>query len=117
MSSTFGMTLTAFRKRARLSQPKLANACGCDHSYVSRMELGQRHPSPEMVDKLAGSLALSDHDAEQLYRSAGYIGPLSEALNDPLAVRVQSLMQDEKVRSSYRMMAMQVISAIVTEAH
>lgn len=117
MSSTFGMTLTSFRKRERLSQPKLAALCGCSPSYISRLELGQRNPGPATVHLIADALALSEADAEMLYRSAGYIGPLSEALNDPLAVRVQSLMQDEKVRSSYRMMAMQVISAIVTEAH
>ncbi len=117
MSSTFGMTLTAFRKREKLSQPKLAILVGCDHSYISRMELGQRHPSPEMVGKLAEALWLSDADAETIFRAAGYIGPLSHTLNDPLAVKVQMMMQDEKVRASYRMMAMQVISAIITEAH
>lgn len=71
--SDFGQTLRQYRLAARLSQPKLAEAAGMDHSYISRLEHGNRMPTHLAVMRLAGALKLSQADREALYIDAGFI--------------------------------------------
>lgn len=68
------------RDRARLSQSRLALAIGCDHSYISRLESGERQPSRRIVADIARACDCSPVDTAELLALAGY------APDDPLAL-------------------------------
>jgi transcriptional regulator with XRE-family HTH domain len=74
LSLDFGRTLRRLRQAnpPHLSQSKLADQAGLDHSYVSRLEAGQRRPSRDAVVILASVLQLNDHDRAQLFHAAGF---------------------------------------------
>lgn len=69
----FGPTLKAFRERdSTLTQGKLAERAGFDHSTVGRLEAGTRDPSREVVVKLATALGLDATDTDRLLEAADY---------------------------------------------
>jgi transcriptional regulator with XRE-family HTH domain len=70
---TFGALLTAYRRRAGLSQSKLAERADLDTSYVSRLSTGDRVPSRETVEALATALDLTDAETNQLRQAAGFL--------------------------------------------
>ena len=72
-SGSFALTLREMRDRVRLSQSRLAERAGFDHSYVSRLESGSRMPTREAVTKLAEAMHLSDGDRDALLASAGFM--------------------------------------------
>lgn len=53
IADRFGPRLKASRLAEGLSQMKLANELGVDHSYINRLESGQRLPSTELLIRLA----------------------------------------------------------------
>ena len=69
---TFATTLARLRTARRLNHRQLADASGLDHTYISRLERGNREPSRETVLVLAGALGLGDHDCGALLRAAGF---------------------------------------------
>jgi transcriptional regulator with XRE-family HTH domain len=71
----FGSVLKTMRERAGLSQNQLARLSGLDHSYLSRLESGQRHPSYDTVARLARVLARDRQERELLFAVAGYVPP------------------------------------------
>jgi transcriptional regulator with XRE-family HTH domain len=74
-SWAFGAVLKELRERAGLSQNQLAKLSGLDHSYLSRLESGQRHPSYDAVARLAKVLARDKQERERLFAAAGYVPP------------------------------------------
>lgn len=84
MKLTFGGLLRGYRIRARLSQSELARRALTDHSYVNRLEAGNREPSPLIVRALATALDLSPLDRDRLLTAAGY------APADPLALALHA---------------------------
>lgn len=60
--SAFGARLRALRQAAGWRGAALARAAGCDPSYITRLERGERHPSRAMVAALVAAL----------FRAAGY---------------------------------------------
>lgn len=63
-SPEFGQFLKKCREKVPLSQSKLAEACDFDHSYISRLESGNRMPTREAVLLLGKAMGLqpgSDH--------------------------------------------------------
>lgn len=80
MRTCFAATLTDMRVQAGLSQKRLAERAGIDHSYLSRLEMlpdnrNRREPSHEMVGFLADALNLSARDRAELFMAAGYVTP------------------------------------------
>jgi transcriptional regulator with XRE-family HTH domain len=56
---SFGVLLTAYRRRADLSCGRLAHDARVDTTYISRMESGQREaPRPDILRRLMDALAL-----------------------------------------------------------
>lgn len=53
---TFIQNLKYYRKKAGLTQERLAEAIGMSTSYIGDMEARERFPSAETIDKLAGAL-------------------------------------------------------------
>jgi transcriptional regulator with XRE-family HTH domain len=90
VSTTFGLTLRRLRAQTQrpatleeqrherrhvwaVSQSRLAALCDFDHSYVSRLEAGQRHPTRAAVERIATALQLDDDDRRELYHAAGFL--------------------------------------------
>lgn len=71
-ANAFGLCLSGFRRRAGISQSKLAERADFDHSYVSRLESGVRMPAREAVEALATALNLTDAERDELRQAAGF---------------------------------------------
>lgn len=55
-------SLRTWRKAAGLKQTELAEAAGCQQSFVSALENRQRRASHDMQCRLAGALNRSTHE-------------------------------------------------------
>lgn len=69
----FGVELKVLRLTAGLSQSKLAQHAGFDHSYVSRLESGARDPTREAVDRLCEALKADEGQRRRLLASAAHL--------------------------------------------
>jgi ribosome-binding protein aMBF1 (putative translation factor) len=69
---TFGARLRDLREQVGISQLALGARVGASHAMVWRMEAGQRHPSREMIVRLARALHLTPSDAAALFDAAGH---------------------------------------------
>lgn len=69
----FSQTLKGLREEARVSQSKLAERAGFDHSYVSRLESGTRTPTREAVEQLALALGAGPGAQDELLAAAGFL--------------------------------------------
>lgn len=65
-----GLVLAAARRRAGLSQYRLAVHCGISESHVSKLERGHRVPSQEVALSLATVLSLDAEDRAALFSAA-----------------------------------------------
>lgn len=69
----FSLALKGLREEARVSQSKLAERAGFDHSYVSRLESGTRTPTREAVEQLALALGAEPGKHDELLAAAGFL--------------------------------------------
>lgn len=65
-SNTFARCLMDMRGITRMSQWRLAELAEYNHSYISRLELGQRLPSRDAVLRLAEAMQLSADNRDRL---------------------------------------------------
>jgi transcriptional regulator with XRE-family HTH domain len=68
----FPQLLKVLRESQGLSQSRLADMGDFDHSYVSRLESGQRLPTRATVHTLAKALGLGEEEEKTLLLSAGF---------------------------------------------
>ena len=54
----FGSVLRDYRKRANLSQEKMALECDLDRTFISLLERGQRQPTLSTLFRLAEVLSI-----------------------------------------------------------
>jgi transcriptional regulator with XRE-family HTH domain len=80
----FPALLKFWRGRRGLSQLDFALRAGVSSKHISFLETGRSRPSEEMVMLLAGTLALSPRQRDDLLVAAGFDAYLSDAA-DPLA--------------------------------
>jgi transcriptional regulator with XRE-family HTH domain len=73
----FGRMLREWRTRARMSQLSLATEAGISARHLSFLETGRAQPSREMVQLLAGMLAVPCGERNALLVAAGY-APIHE---------------------------------------
>lgn len=59
LEQAFGRILREFRKKANLSQEKLAQESNLDRTYISLLERGLRQPSITTVFQLSAALKIS----------------------------------------------------------
>lgn len=116
---TFAPLLREYRDRRRLSQSRLAEAAGFDHSYVSRLESGTRMPTRDAVAKLAEAMGLEDGERDALLASAGFMPGRIENLfaSEPVLSEVLGLLQDRAVPADVRDDVRHMISLLVRQAH
>lgn len=115
---SFAPLLRVYRDRCRLSQSRLAQAAGFDHSYVSRLESGSRMPTRDAVAKLADAMGLEDGDRDALLASAGFMPGRIENLfaSEPVLSEVLGLLQDRAVPAEVRDDVRHMISMLVRQA-
>jgi transcriptional regulator with XRE-family HTH domain len=116
---TFAPLLREYRDRRRLSQSRLAEAAGFDHSYVSRLESGTRMPTRDAVSNLSEAMGLDDGERDALLASAGFMPGRIENLfaSEPVLSEVLGLLQDRTVPADVRDDVRHMISLLVRQAH
>lgn len=116
--SEFGKLLKALRERRGVSQSKLAEKAGYDHSYVSRLEGGARMPTREAVENLGSALGLGATERDALLASAGFLPrDLTNLLSsEPVIGEVLDLLKDEKVPSEFRDLMRQQLEVLARQA-
>ncbi len=114
----FGVTLKRFREARRVSQSKLAERAGFDHSYVSRLESGARTPTRDAVEQLAKAMDLDQINRDELLASAGFLpGEVSSLLSgEPEITEVLGLLQNSQVPEAYRDSMRQVLRLLAEQA-
>lgn len=115
---TFGVTLKKFREARRVSQSKLAERAGFDHSYVSRLESGARTPTRDAVQQLSQALELERVQQDELLASAGFLPREVSSLlsGEPEITEVLGLLQNNQVPEAYRESMRQVLRLIAEQA-
>jgi transcriptional regulator with XRE-family HTH domain len=59
IQSIFAENMRKYRKKAKLTQEKLAEICGTDHRYIGQIETETRCPSLDYVEKIASALKIA----------------------------------------------------------
>jgi len=57
----FSQNMRKYRKKANLTQEKLAEMCETDHRYIGQIETGARCPSLEYVERIATALNVAPY--------------------------------------------------------
>ncbi len=114
----FGKVLKRFRELRRVSQSKLAERAGFDHSYVSRLESGARTPTRDAVEQLSRALELDRLQQDELLAAAGFLPREVSSLlaGEPEITEVLGLLQNEEVPEAYRDSMRQVLRLLAEQA-
>ena len=117
MATEFGNLLKQLREQHSVSQSKLAERAGFDHSYVSRLESGARMPTREAVDRLGEAMSLDRNGLDAMLASAGFLPKDVSSLlsSEPVIGDVLDLLQDEGVPSEYRENMRQVLKLLTAQ--
>ena len=117
VSDEFGRLLKRCREARGVSQSKLAERAGFDHSYVSRLESGARTPTRDAVDRLGEALALNQIERDALLAAAGFLPRDVSSLlsSEPVIGEVLDLLQDEDVPQEYRENIRQVLRLLAEQ--
>jgi HTH-type transcriptional repressor of puuD len=71
----FPRILRDLREKHDMSQARLAKAIGVHHSYISRLESGQRRPSYDILLAISNALGLDNEERKIFFASANYLLP------------------------------------------
>jgi transcriptional regulator with XRE-family HTH domain len=114
----FGKALKRFREVRRVSQSKLAERAGFDHSYVSRLESGARTPTRDAVEQLSRALELDRVQQDELLAAAGFLPREVSSLlaGEPEITEVLGLLQNDEVPEAYRDSMRQVLRLLAEQA-
>jgi transcriptional regulator with XRE-family HTH domain len=114
----FAPLLREYRDRSRLSQSRLAEAAGFDHSYVSRLESGTRMPTREAVIKLGEAMRLEESDRDALLAAAGFMPGRIESLlaGEPVLSEALRLLQNRSIPAEIRDDVRNMIALLVRQA-
>ena len=61
IKAVFIKNLKKYRNYHGFSQMKLADLCDTSTSYIGQIEIGNRFPSVEMIEKIAGALQIKPY--------------------------------------------------------
>ena len=114
----FARMLRQFREDRQISQSRLAEASNFDHSYVSRLESGNRAPTRDAVNKLADALMLSANERDSLLASAGFMPQRVESLfaDEPVLGDVFTLLHNDEIPEQVRMNVRQMLRVMIQQA-
>ena len=61
IQAVFAENMKKYRKRAKLTQEKLAEIIGTDYRYIGQIETGARCPSLDFAEKIASALNIAPY--------------------------------------------------------
>jgi transcriptional regulator with XRE-family HTH domain len=61
LQDTFTANMRKYRKKAKLTQEKLAEICDTDPCYIGQIETGRRFPSLPYIERIAGALNIAPY--------------------------------------------------------
>ena len=93
--SEFGAALKRRRLARGISQSKLALDAGFDHSYLSRIEAGERNPTYSAILAMTVALDCTDDERDVLLMYGGFLPPGWRAIDSDLLVLHAALHSDE----------------------
>jgi transcriptional regulator with XRE-family HTH domain len=116
----FGQMLSRLRQAQRLSQNQLAQRAGLNHSYISRLESGDRgDPSRTVVEQFVGALGLDavGRDADELRMAAGFlpVDPAHLLTGETALAKLAALLEDERLRDASRATLRRILALLVEE--
>jgi transcriptional regulator with XRE-family HTH domain len=116
----FGQMLARLRQAQRLSQNLLAQRAGLNHSYISRLESGDRgDPSRTVVEQFIGALGLDaeGRDADELRMAAGFlpIDPAHLLTGETALAKLAALLEDERLPDASRATLRRILALLVEE--
>jgi transcriptional regulator with XRE-family HTH domain len=116
-TNEFGAFLKRLREARGVSQSRLAEWAGFDHSYVSRLESGARQPTREAVDRLGEALGLEQVELDAMLAAAGFLPrDVASLLSaEPVIGEVLELLQDDDVPQEYRDNIRQVLRLLAEQ--
>lgn len=109
----FGATLRRLREDRGFSQSRLAERARLDHSYVSRMEAGDRKPSRGTVNDLAAALACTEAEQDVLLMAAGFTNGQRPRVTDPNLLLLDEALQDDRLPDGYRAALRSSVAALL----
>ena len=86
--SIFKHNLRKYRKRAKLTQEKLAELCDTDFRYIGQIETGRRCPSLEFIGRIAAALNIAPY---QLFYDKNDTEDVPETLNNAKKQKIKSI--------------------------
>jgi len=103
-STDLGALLKSLREKRDVSQSKLAERAGFDHSYISRLEGGRRMPTRDAVHRLGEAMDLLQPQLDSLLAAAGYLPRDVSSLlsSEPAIGEILDLLQDKTVPMEFR---------------
>jgi transcriptional regulator with XRE-family HTH domain len=116
----FGQMLARLRQTQRLSQNQLAQRAGLNHSYISRLESGDRgDPSRTVVEQFIGALGLDPdgRDADELRMAAGFL-PIDAAhllTGETALAKIAALLGDARLPDASRATLRRILALLVEE--
>lgn len=94
----FGDALQRIRRSRHISQAELARRIDVNHSYISRLESGQRAPSLDLIARIEAHLDLDDQECRLLRRGAGYLRTVEAlVLADPVMMMLARALNDPAI--------------------
>ncbi|HEU5422616.1 MAG TPA: helix-turn-helix transcriptional regulator [Nitrolancea sp.] len=114
----FAELLKRYREQVRMSQSRLAECSGFDHSYVSRLESGHRTPTRDAVVKFAQALGLPEPERDALLAAAGFMPQRVESLlaEEPILTEVFQLLQSQQIPECVRRDVRDMLQLMVRQA-
>jgi transcriptional regulator with XRE-family HTH domain len=103
----FSELLKHYRELHGISQSKLGELAGLDHSYISKLESNHRNPDRSAVDKVARALNLSEVSTDKLLAGAGFLPRNANNLLETPELRYLSdlmMVMPEPLRADVRAM-------------
>ena len=99
----FSEELRRQRESRGLTRKALAGLANVDPSTMTRLENGERGPSREVVERLAGALSASLTEEHALLRTAGFLtDEAAELLDEPEVARLATLLARDDIPPDHR---------------
>jgi transcriptional regulator with XRE-family HTH domain len=108
----FGRILARHRHRLGMSQPELARRIDCDHSFISRLERGEREPSRSMLMRMAELFRLGEKENSELFSAAGFLPPGRVIVSLPVLVEIEDALNNPDISPEFKLVVRMQLSAI-----
>lgn len=95
----FGAVLHRLRESRRMSMNALGECAGFDHSYISRIESGQRTPTRNAVGAMADAMFCDRAETDALLAAAGFlpVGSAPPLTGEPEVAAALAVLTDPAV--------------------